>query len=149
MTVNWSRKLWTVQQTNTNPADQVPDSLYEDGESNQFWLDLDVGTTEEESEDQSTLDTVTRAGFRVGSESDALAEGWRVGWLLVPKGKNPYDPNNIDTDTERLEGIGLLRGQKRRLRLFQTEIDGKEALVIRLGVPLADGAEGLATAYPD
>jgi hypothetical protein len=149
MAVNWSRKLWTVQKDNKNPADPVPDVLYQDGASNQFWLKLDVGTTEEESAAGDAVDTVTRAGFRVGAEPHAVAEGWKARWLLVPKGKNAYDPNTLDGDTERLEGIANVRGQPARLRLYRTVINGKEALVVRLGVPLADGAEGVATAYPD
>jgi hypothetical protein len=150
MAVNWSRKIWTVQKNNANPADPVPDELYQDGASNQFWLNLDFGTTDEETASGDSVDeAVARAGFRVGAEPFAVAEGWRAHWLLVPKGKNAYDPDNLDGDTERLEGIAKVRGKLARLRLYRTEINGKEALVIRLGVPATDGAQGVATAYPD
>jgi hypothetical protein len=146
---NWHRKIWNIQKANPNPpGDPVPDNLYEDDQSNQFWLDCDVGTTEEETADGTALQTATRAGFRVHSEPEALAEGWNAGWLLLPKGKNPYDPNALDLDTERLEGIAVIRGVKKRLRLYSTVVDGKEALVIRLGIPCSNGSQGLAVAYP-
>jgi hypothetical protein len=148
MTVNWHRRIWTVEANNGTP-DAVPDELFQDNATNKFWLEAAVGDTEIEVENGTDTAVVNRAGFRVGFEPNAVAEGWAVGWLLVPLGHKPYGPGPFDPKTERLEGIGVVRGAPARLRIFVDKTTPTDKLVIRLGTPLTQGAEGLALAHPD
>jgi hypothetical protein len=147
MALNWHRKIWVVDADNGTTTG-VPDPLFKDGASNRFWLDPIVGETEQESEDYDSLVTVTRAGFTVGFEPHAMEYGWE-GLILVPRGERDYDPGDFDQTTNRLEAIVTIDGTKRRIRLFIDETSGEEVLVIRLGIPLTLGSEGLATARPE
>lgn len=147
MALNWHRRIWVVQEDN-GTANPVPDSLFKSGASNRFWLDPVTGETQQESEDFTAVVTVTRAGFTVGFDANAMEYGWE-GLLLVPRGHRDYDPGDLDNTTARLEAITVIDGNQRRIRLFIDTTSGSEQLVVRLGVPVSSGAEGLAVAHPE
>lgn len=147
MALNWHRRVWVVDEDNGTP-NPVPDSLYKSGATNRFWLDQIVGETEQESEDFTSIVKVVRAGFTAGFDVNTMEYGWN-NLLLVPRGSKDYDPAAVDKTTARLEAITVIDGVKQRLRLFLDMTSGDEVLVVRLGTPLASGADGIAIAHPE